>query len=234
MRFFLFRLQKLLWLGDRRGSGREIPRAGNPRPTRLQRFCKRNGGSRPLCTRAGGRALFRAASMMASQWIRRRPFPMRNTGRAGEASSTRAGRRAPLCASMPFSRWIRRRLGARIAFLPVPDAENAGVRRPPFPRPGNSPCHRNAPAALAEAQEAERAGGRSAIKWKAREAGDRPVAIVRGVRMPMRMRGTRHARYLQTLLQPYSYAEYATAEYSYADILHCSLSTAEYAYAAIT
>ena len=43
---------------------------------------------------------------------------------------------------------------------------------------------------------------------------DRPAAaaIVRGVRMPMRMRGTRHARYLQTPLQIHSYA----------DILYCS------------
>lgn len=49
------------------------------------------------------------------------------------------------------------------------------------------------------------------------------------LREPMRMRGTRHARYLQTLPQPYSYAEYV-----YADILYCSLSNAEYAYADIT
>lgn len=45
MRFSLFWMQKTLRLGDRRGSGREIPRAGNPRPSCLQRFCKRNRGA---------------------------------------------------------------------------------------------------------------------------------------------------------------------------------------------
>ena len=38
------------------------------------------------------------------------------------------------------------------------------------------------------------------------------------LRALMRMRGTRHARYLQTLPQPYSYAAYLTQPYSYADI----------------
>lgn len=48
---------------------------------------------------------------------------------------------------------------------------------------------------------------------------DRPVAIVRGVRMLVRMRGTRRARYLQTLPQPYSYAAYPTQIFSTAAIL---------------
>ena len=51
---------------------------------------------------------------------------------------------------------------------------------------------------------------------------DRPAAAVR---MPMRMRGTRHARYLQTLPQPYSYAAYLTQLYSYAEYAY-----AEYTY----
>ena len=49
------------------------------------------------------------------------------------------------------------------------------------------------------------------------------------IRMPMRMRGTRHARYLQTLPQTYLYAAYLTQPYSYAEYV-----TAEYAYADIT
>ena len=46
-------MQKSSGAGDRRGSGREIPRAGNPRPSCLQRFCKRNRGT--VSTHACGR-----------------------------------------------------------------------------------------------------------------------------------------------------------------------------------
>ena len=78
------------------------------------------------------------------------------------------------------------------------------------------------------------------------------------LRMPMRMRGTRRARYLQTLLQPYSYADISLCRICYrriclCRICHCSYYTqifstaayltqpysyaeyayAEYAYAAI-
>ena len=80
-----------------------------------------------------------------------------------------------------------------------------------------------------------RAGDRR-IRWKARgrSSAASASAAVRGVRMPMRMRGTRRARYLQTLLQPYSYAEYATAEYATAEYATAEYATAEYAYADIT
>ena len=110
--FFLFWMQKTLGSGDRRGSGREIPHAGKARPTRLQRFCKRNRG-------AGLYA--RVCGAHRGHLIR----PNYNGSGAGSQGRNR--------------------------FFPVPDAESAEVRRPPFPRPGNSPCHRNAPAAPAEA-----------------------------------------------------------------------------------
>ena len=123
--------------------------------------------------------------------------------------------------------------GAENALCPVPDAESAEVRRPPLPRTGNSPCAPNAFAAPAEAWEAERARGDRRvrrIRWKAGEASadasgcDRPR-----LRELARMRGTRHARYLQTLPQIYSYAAYLTQLYPYAEY-----ATAEYAYADIT
>ena len=102
-RLSLFWMQKSSGAGDRLGSGREIPRAGNPRHPRLQRFCKRNGGAGLYARVRGGWA--------GSVWLHngsngrrggKRVFPenfsMRNTGRAGEASSARATRGAPPCA----------------------------------------------------------------------------------------------------------------------------------------
>ena len=154
----------------------------------------------------------------------RRPFPKNRTGRAGEAASTHA-RGGRLCAPpCRFHEGSGGGPGARIALLPVPDAEFAEVRRPPFPRPGNPPRAPNAFAAPAEIQGAEWASGRSAIGGsngrqgrrvrRPRSSGcDRPR-----LRMPMRMRGTRRARYLQTLLQPYSYAAYLTQIFSTAAI----------------
>lgn len=103
---------------------------------------------------------------------------------------------------------------ARIAFFPVPDAGDAAARGPPFPRPGNSPCAPNAFAAPAETQGAERAGGLECGCGSNGRRGRRPRPSGCGrprLRVLMRMRGTRHARYLQTPPQPYSYAEYATA-----------------------
>ena len=77
------------------------------------------------------------------------------------------------------------------------------------------------------------------IRWKAREAGERPrssgcVCDRPRPRGLVRMRGTRHARYLQTLPQPYSYAAYLTQLYSYAEYAYVEYAYAEYAYAAIT
>lgn len=154
-----------------------------------------------------------------------RPFPTRNTGRAGEASSTRATRGGRLYAPpCRFHKGSGAGPGAENALSFFPDAEFAELRRPRSPRTGNSPRAPNASAAPAEIQGAERAGGRSAIKWKARGRSSAADAVVRGVRMPMRMRGTRNARYLQTLPQPYSYAAYLTQPYSYADIATAAIS----------
>ena len=150
---------------------------------------------------------------------------MGGRGRTGEVSSTRATRGgrldAPPCR---FHKGSGAGPVARIAFLPVPDAENAGVRRPPFPRPGNSPCSPNAPAAPAETQGAEWADGRSAIGWKAREAS--------GCDRPRRPDAHAHAGHAsRTLfanataaifLRSLSNAEYATAAISLCRICYCS------------
>lgn len=126
--------------------------------------------------------------------------------------------------------------GARIAFPPVPDAENAEVRRPPLPRTGNSPCAPNASAAPAERQGAERAGGRSAIKWKARGRSSAADAMGGGASGCACAHAGHASRTLfanataDTFLRSISNAEYTTAKYSYADILHCSLFTAHYGY----
>ena len=49
-----------------------------------------------------------------------------------------------------------------------------------------------------------------------------------------RMRGTRHARYLQTLPQPYSYTAYLTQPYSYAEYAYAAYLLQLYPYADIT
>ena len=252
-------MQKSSGAGDRRGSGREIPHAGNPSPPRLQRFCKRNGGAGLYARVRGGWA----PPMMVPQWIRRRPsrgkrvfpenFSMRNTGAAGRGSRGREiphARRAPaavpdvrrgesgggfLCACDAGGASMRLHVG----FMMDPTAARGPDRVPP--RSGCGIC-RGPPAALPPAgkfpmrpKRVRRAcrsmgsgagEGRPAIKWKAREASgcDRPR-----LRELMRMRGTRDARYLQTLPQPYSYVAilrrysllqpYSYAEYAYADIL---------------
>ena len=68
-------------------------------------------------------------------------------------------------------------------------------------------------------------GGSDGRQGKRGSVCDRPRP--RGL---VRMRGTRHARYLQTLPQPYSYAAYLTQLYSYAAYLTQLYSYAEYAY----
>lgn len=124
------------WIGRR-------PSRGKMRFSRKISRCitrERRGGGRP-----NGKSSMRKEL--------RRPFPTNGTGRAGEASSTRATRGAGrlYAPSCRFHKGSDAGPVARIAILPVPDAENAGIRRPPFPRPGNSPCAPNAPAAPAEA-----------------------------------------------------------------------------------
>ena len=101
------------------------------------------------------------------------PFPARRGADGAGCFCAREGRLyAPSCR---FHKGSGAGSGAENALSFFPDAESAGVRRPPFPRAGNSPRAPNAFAAPAEIQEAELAGGRSAIRWKAREA----AAIVR-------------------------------------------------------
>ena len=152
----------------------------------------------------------------------RRPFPMNNTGRTGEASSARATRGAPGASTMD----------------PTP-ARGPGSRSSPFRMQKDSGSRAAAPPAgkfpmrPKRVRRARRSIGSGAgdrrvrrIGWKAREASgcDRPR-----LRVLMRMRGTRDARYLQTLPQIYPYAAYPTQLYSYAEY-----ATAEYAYADIT
>ena len=171
----------------------------------------------------------------------RRPFPMNNTGRAGEASSTRATRGAPPCAFTSDSRWIQRRLGARIAFLPVPDAEGqrfAGRRSPGREIP-HAPQTRS-PRLPKHGKRSGRSADRR-IRWIEWKAGEIVRLRLRSSAAPGACAHAGHASrtlfanstaaiFLRSLsngdislrshipTQIYSYAEYATAEYSYADI----------------
>lgn len=106
------------------------------------------------------------------------------------------------------------------AFFPVPDAESAGIRRPPLPRPGNSPCSRNAFAAPAETQGAEWADGDRRvrrIKWKAREAS----ATVR-MRPSADPGAHAHAGHASRALFANATAAIFLRSLSNADILYCS------------
>lgn len=102
----------------------------------------------PRCAtrgRRGGDLTGGKSRMRKELW---RPFPMCNTGRKGEAASTRATRGgAPMCLHDGSGAGP----GAENALSFFPDAESAGARGPPFPRTGNSPCAPNAFAAPAEA-----------------------------------------------------------------------------------
>lgn len=96
MRFSLFWMQKTLRLGDRRGSGREIPRAGNPRPSCLQRFCKRNRGAGLYARVRDGWTLLicpnyngSGAGRQGGKCVFPENFPMRNAGAAGRGSRGR-------------------------------------------------------------------------------------------------------------------------------------------------
>ena len=187
---------------------------------------------------------------------------MRNTGAAGRVSHWREiphAQRAP--AAVPdeqhgenveaSSAHARRGGGAsmrlRVGFTMDPTAERGpdrvpprsgcrrtAVRRPPLPRTGNPPCAPNAFAAPAEAWEAERAMGDR--RSDGRQGGRlRPSGCDRArLRALARMRGTRHARYLQTLPQPYSYAAYLTQPYSYAEYACAAYLLQLYPYADIT
>lgn len=156
----------------------------------------------------------------------RRPFPTNSTGKAGEASSARATRggrlHAPPCR---FHDGSDAGPAARIALLPVPDAESAEVRRPPFPPGGKFPTRpkrvrlacRSIGGGMGE-RAIGGSGGSNGRQGRRRRRMRMRRTRWADVRMPMRMRGTRRARYLQTLPQPYSYAAYLTQLYSYAAI----------------
>lgn len=164
----------------------------------------------------------------------RRPFPTNNTGRAGEASSTRATRGAPLCASMPASWWIQRRPPRRECVFP---RSGCGICRDP---PAAAPPAGKFPMLPKRVCRACRnAGGgmgdrRSAIRWKAREAS----AIVR-LRSSAAPDAHAHAGHASRTLFANATADTFLRSISAVDILYCSISnaeyaTAEYAYAAIT
>lgn len=163
----------------------------------------------------------------------RRPFPTNNTGRAGEAVSTHAcggrlcagpGRlhagftmdptpaRGPGSRSFPFRmRNPQRFAGRRSPGREIPHAPRTRSPRPPKYRGRNW-----------RAGDRRSNGSNGRQGKRLRSSGcvcDRPRLWA-----PMRMRGTRRARYLQTLPQIYLYAAYLTQLYSYA----------EYAYAVIT
>lgn len=142
---------------------------------------------------------------------------MCDTGRTGEASSARATRGG---ASMRL----------HVGFMMDPAPARGPDRVPP--RSGCRIC-RGSPAAAPPAgkfpmrpkrvRRACRSMGSGAGEGDRRSDGrqgkrmrppgcDRPRLWVL-----MRMRGTRHARYLQTLPQIYSYAAYLTQLYSYAE-----------------
>lgn len=179
---------------------------------------------------------------------------MRNTGAAGRRSPGREiphAQKAPaavpdeqhgesggsfLCACDAGGGWALPHDGSttgptaaarrRNRFSPVPDAEGrrfAGRRSPgreiPHARKTRSPR----PPKHGKRSGRWAVGGVRRVGWEAREAS----AAVRGVRMPMRMRGTRHARYLQTLPQIFSAAAYPTqlfyVDILYTDILHTDI-----------
>lgn len=159
--------------------------------------------SRPLCARAGKRR-----SSEASETQRR------NGG--SRFCARYAGGGAPSCAFVPASWRIRRRppgggidsLRFRMRSLRKP----AGRRPPgreiphaPQTRPPRPPKHGGRSGQAGDRRPNGSNGGRGA-----------------GFRMPMRMRGTRDARYLQTLPQPYSYAEYSYADIFLRRICLCS------------
>lgn len=100
MRFSLFWMQKTLRSGDRRGSGREIPRAGNPRPSCLQRFCKRNRGAGLYARVRGGWTLLICPNYNGSGGVRQVGnafFPKKESARRGAARrvAVRSGDSAP-------------------------------------------------------------------------------------------------------------------------------------------
>lgn len=173
---------------------------------------ERRGGSRP-----NGKFRMRQNSG--------RPFPTNSTGRAGEAASARATRGAPLCASMLASWWIQRRLGGGNAFFffRMQNLQGSAGRRSPgreIPHAHRTRSPRLPKYRGRSGRTGDRRGLR--IEWKAGEAAAavrmRRMRWAGGGRMPMRMRGTRDARYLQTLLQIHSYAAYLTQIFSTAAI----------------
>ena len=198
------------WLHDGSGGGGRGQNAFSPKISRCATRERRGGYL------AGGKSRMRKEL--------RRPFPMNNTGRAGEASSARATRGAPPCAFTSDSRWIQRRIGARIAFLPVPDAE--GQRFAGRRSPGREIPHAPQTRSPRPPKHGKRSGRPAcpAIGWKAREAPASASAIVRGSGR-LRACGARvthaickrHRRYIP--MQIFSTAAYLYAEYATADIL---------------
>ena len=166
-----------------------------------------------------------------------RGFPVRSGGSAPPScAATSDPRRAGGCRGRsllrvrrggPGSEWLHDGSNggpvARIAFLPVPDAEGrrfAGRRSPGREIPHAPQTRSPRPPKHGKRSGRGATGGSDGRqRRRLRPSGcDRPR-----LRMPMRMRGTRHARYLQTLPQIYLYAAillqpYPHAEYAYADI----------------
>ena len=142
------------------------------------------------------------------------PIPA-GRGLTGPVASARATRGALMC----LHKGSGAGSGAENALSFFPDAESAGIRRPPLPRAGNSPCAQNAFAALAETQGAERESG-----WKAgcgrpdahAHAGHASRTLFANATVAIFLRSLSNAnilycRYIPTQIYPY-------AEYAYADI----------------
>ena len=140
------------------------------------------------------------------------PIPARR-GDAGGRLFLRVRRGAPQCAFIkdPAPARVRK---THFPFFRMQNPQGSAGRR----SPGREIPHAHKTRSPRPPKHRTR-GGRAGVRRSDGRRGMRSSGCDRPrLRMHMRMRGTRHARYLQTLPQPYSYAAYLTQIFSTADI----------------